>query len=299
MKLWLNGKICDEQEAVISVFDHGFLYGMGLFETFRTYNRAPFLLKEHMDRLVEGCRELGINPAAIPPASSLSDQIRELLAENHLNDAYVRFSVSAGNGPIGLQTEIYSKPNMVLYMKELPIFDSLLYSQGKALQRLCLRRNSPEGVVRRKSFHYMNNMLAKQELVSYPWATGAEGLMFSDREQIAEGIVSNVFFMRAGVCCTPALDIGILPGITRGCVLKLAGEAGLQVLEGHFSWEELLDAEEVFVTNSIQEIVPISRLYDKDGQMYTVGSGRAGQWTTLLLQSYRSLTRIGQVGHSY
>lgn len=291
MKLWMNGTICDEHEAMVSVFDHGFLYGMGLFETFRTYGGTPFLLQEHLARLMDGCQELDIDLSVIPTGDVLSAHVQELLESNGLRDAYIRFSVSAGNGPLGLQTNPYVQPNLILYMKELPVFNPSLYEDGKALQRMNLRRNSPEGRLRRKSFHYMNSILAKQELGSYPWAQGAEGLMFNEHGQMAEGIVSNVFFIREGVCCTPALDTGILPGITRDCVMKLALKSGLRLQEGHYRWEDLLAAEEAFVTNSIQEIVPINRLFDIDGQTHVVGNGKVGRITAQLLKMYRALAK--------
>jgi 4-amino-4-deoxychorismate lyase len=288
MKISLNGSLCDEQEAVVSVYDHGFLYGIGLFETFRTYKGKAFLLEKHLERLRQGCAELWI--AWELDAQQINLQVSELLAANELQEGYFRLSVSAGVDLLGLPVHPYAAPTVVLYVKPLPLQEEKLYENGKALQLLRLRRNSPEGGERLKSFHYMNNILAKRELSRYPWAAGAEGLFLNGAGFAAEGIVSNVFFMRDSICCTPHLDTGILPGITRALVLDLAGKAGITTAEGMYSWEDLLAADEIFITNSIQEIVPITTLFDAAGKGYHIGKGSAGQATRKLLQRYRERT---------
>jgi len=285
-----NGTICKDSEAVISIYDHGFLYGIGLFETFRTYDGEPFLLEEHMARLQRGCQELRIAHEPVHEIVSTRQLLRELLEANGLKDGYIRYTVSAGDDILGLPAGDYAKPNIIIYVKPLPPFADELYVHGKPLQLLRTRRNSPEGEVRLKSLHYMNNILAKRELQQYEAArtSGAEGLMLDVRGYAAEGIVSNVFLIRDGICCTPALDTGILPGITRAFVLDLARRLGVTVEEGHYTWDDILHAEELFVTNSIQEIVPVTSLLDEQGNRFAIGGGTVGVVTSLLLRQYRS-----------
>ncbi|MDQ6420698.1 aminotransferase class IV [Paenibacillus sp. LHD-117] len=375
MNVWLNGRIVDGGEAVISVYDHGFLYGLGLFETFRTYGGEPYLLERHLERLRSGCDELGI-PFDMEGAE-LRLRVRELLAVNGLADGYVRLTVSAGDGELGLPAGDYARPTVLLLVKALPATSDETLRRGRELRLLRTRRNTPEGQVRFKSLHYMNNILAKREMlgltrgedraalrsdpdavrqltehgagmsqpesgaepqlpergsnsgqlapsgnrvqdaedvdpllsshsaasegpspmvadqeqaVSSLPSPGAEGLMLSREGWLAEGIVSNLFFLRDGTVCTPSIATGILPGVTRARVLELAQESGCKVEEGLYSWEELLEADEVWLTNSIQELVPVTVLSDWDGFERKVGGGEAGPLTMRLLAMYRADT---------
>jgi 4-amino-4-deoxychorismate lyase len=290
MIISLNGSLCDEQEAMVSVYDHGFLYGMGLFETFRTYQGEAFLLPEHLERLKQGCRELSIELNT--QILYWTQQVSLLLAANHLEDGYFRISVSAGTELLGLPSEPYHNPTVILYIKPLPALDKQLYVTGRPLQLLRLRRNSPEGALRLKSFHYMNNILAKRELAEYPWAIGAEGLFLNEAGALAEGIVSNVFFIKHDKCCTPQLTTGILPGITRKLVLEIAVQMELSVEQGLYSWLDLVEADEIFITNSIQELVPVSTLFDLDGRKQVISQGRIGKITDDLRREYHRLTNM-------
>ncbi|MGW9128223.1 aminodeoxychorismate lyase [Paenibacillus chitinolyticus] len=291
MKIWMNGNLVEEKEAVVSVYDHGFLYGMGLFETFRTYNGHPFLLKEHMERIREGCAELGI--PFHTDETGMRARVEELLRANGLEDAYFRYAVSAGVDMLGLPGgAFYENPSEIIYVKSLPS-RNVDQPASRPLQLLNLRRNTPESGRRHKSFHYMNNVLAKREMMNYPWAHGAEGLFLTDNGgYVAEGIVSNIFWIKGAVCFTPSLTTGILPGITRAFVLKLAEEEGLEISEGLFPWSELCEADEIFVTNSVQEIVSINELFDERGGSITVSRGIAGPVTNRLAQLYRECTRL-------
>ncbi|MBP3967208.1 aminotransferase class IV [Paenibacillus lignilyticus] len=291
MKIGWNGSIKLQEEAVISVYDHGFLYGMGLFETFRTYGGGkPYLLERHLKRLAAGCESIGVRYK--PDQSELTNWLRELMAANELEEAYVRLTVTAGEGVLGLPSGDYEAPNVLLLVKALPAPNEALYRIGRELALLRTRRNTPEGEVRLKSLHYMNNIIAKRELAATAGvAPGAEGLMLTREGWLSEGIVSNLFFARAGRVFTPAIETGILPGITRQRVIELAREAGLAVEEGFYTWTELLEAEEVWVTNSIQELVPVSALRDEEGRSTEVGSGQAGSMTLKLLAAYREDTK--------
>lgn len=289
MKIWINGHICEDKEAVVSAYDHGFLYGMGLFETFRTYNGRPFLLEKHLSRLKQGCVHLGIDDRI--DLVNTEKLIAELLHANALIDAYIRLSVSAGIEELGLPQQSYAHPTIIMYMKHLPASDDSLYVQGKPLQLLQTRRNTPEGTIRFKSFHYMNNILAKRELLAYSWASGAEGLFLSNDGYIAEGIVSNLFFVKQGKCYTPSISTGILPGITRDFVIRMVSRMGMEMEEGLYTWEDLQSADEVFLTNSIQEIVPVTRLFDPQGHVTIIGDGTAGHLARQTLSMYRQSTQ--------
>lgn len=303
MKVGWNGKTVQAREAVISVYDHGFLYGLGLFETFRTYGGRPYLLERHLDRLRGGCLELGIRFEM--SADEVIAWTRELLRENGLTDGYVRLTVSAGEGALGLPTGDYEQPNVILLVKELPSVNEELLLQGREMRLLKTRRNTPEGSVRFKSLHYMNNIIAKRELLGLtrgsmassaaegkvmPSSPGAEGLMLTEDGFLTEGIVSNLFFVQDGIIRTPSIDTGILPGVTRQRVLELAAVSGVRAEEGRYSWEDLLQAEEVWMTNSIQELIPITLLSDSSGEQTKISGGQAGPITRRLLALYREDT---------
>lgn len=284
----MNGKVVDASEAVIPVYDHGLMYGMGCFETLRTYGGVPFLLDRHMARLRQSCADIGIRIKL--DTAEVGAMIASLLEANGLADAYVRCTVTAGVAELGLPAGEYERPNLIIYMKELASTEADR-RRGKPLQLLRLRRNSPEGARRLKTLHYMNNILGKRECASYPWAAGAEGLFLDRYGYVAEGVVSNLFFVSGGVCRTPSVDLGILAGITRECVLRLAHKAGIPVEEGRYTLDELLAAEEMFLTNSVQEIVPVSRLYDTDGTVLWSSGAVRGPVTAALSEKYREIIR--------
>jgi 4-amino-4-deoxychorismate lyase len=296
VKIHLNGTIIDEEKAVVSVYDHGFLYGIGLFETFRCYRGQPFLLEEHRRRLEAGCDQLGMSYK--PRLKNWVRIIDELLLANSLqnHDAYIRFTVTAGREALGLPAGEYEKPTVVVYMKPLPPTHPQAFEQGKALQLLKLPRNTPEGPVRLKSLHYMNNILARRELCRYPWAEGAEGLLTDANGHAAEGIVSNLFIVKRGCILTPSLTTGILPGVTRAFVMRLAQRQGFTVEEGLYGWDEVLGADEVFMTNSIQELVPVTKLFDPTGKQTILSQGAAGEVTRKLKQLYEAYTLPGNEG---
>ncbi|HUC92976.1 MAG TPA: aminotransferase class IV [Paenibacillus sp.] len=290
MKVGYNGSVIEAGEAVIPVYDHGFLYGMGLFETFRTYGGSPFQLGRHLDRLRAGCEMLGI--VGQMAEEDVRAWLAELLAANGLAgaDAYVRLTVTAGVGELGLPAGDYVRPNALLLVKPLPPMDERLYREGKELRLLRTRRNTPETPVRLKSLHYMNNIIARRELLASGASPGAEGLMLTGEGRLAEGVVSNLFFVRDGTVWTPHTDNGILPGITRAITMELSKSLGVPGAEGFFGWDDLLRADEVWLTNSVQEIVPVTLLTDIEGRARTVGDGRIGPVTRSLLAAYRGMT---------
>ncbi|CAI6084609.1 aminotransferase class IV [Cohnella sp. JJ-181] len=300
--LLLDGQLKDSREAVISVYDHGFLYGMGLFETFRTYGGRPWLLRKHAERLAEGCAALGI--AYRPDPDAMAAGVARLLEAGGLADAYIRWSVSAGSGEVGLPSGEYDRPREIVYAKPLAPDDPAT-RPGKALRLLRLRRSRPEiGELRLKSFHYMNNIAAKRELQAGRAAGTTEGVFLNERDEVVEGLVSNVFWIRDGELHTPSLDTGPLAGVTRSFVLDLARRQGIVCREDRYRWDELAQADEWFVTNSIQEIVPVIRLEASDGTLVRgdstaadAGRGEAsatpGPWTRRLMAAYRAAAEKG------
>lgn len=284
-----NGKVVSVDQAAVSVMDHGFLYGMTLFETMRTYGGKPFLLERHMERLISACRVLGID--YVVDMGQIERHIREVMDANGLMEAYIRYTVSAGENGFGLPQGAYTHPNVLVLVKSLPALQEELYEYGKTLQLLRTQRSGPEADVRFKSGQYMNNIVAKRELSQMDTsALGAEGLMLDHNGHVSEGIVSNVFFVQDGRLCTPDVSTGILPGITRQWVMELAGQTGMHVEEGKYGWGQLWKADEVFLTTSIQELVPVTTLVDAEGKKRQVGDGRIGASTRELLNLYRAST---------
>jgi 4-amino-4-deoxychorismate lyase len=285
----INGELVQLASAVVPVTDHGFLYGLGLFETFRTYQGVPYLLERHLERMASGCEELGI-PFTVT-AEEVKDGISRLMQANSLEEAYVRYTVSAGEAPLGLPSGDYTNPNHVVLAKALPEPSPTLYERGKMLQRLSTPRNTPEGQVRFKSLHYMNSILAKRELNGYGQhdqrILGAEGLQFTREDYVAEGIVSNVFWVHEKILYTPSLSTGILPGITRAVVMEIATEQGIACREVQAPWGDLLQADEIFLTGSVAEIVPVTTLRDLEGTETSVSHGHIGPVTAALLRMYR------------
>lgn len=286
----INGVITPTEQAVVSVMDHGFLYGMGLFETFRTYRGRPFLLDKHMRRLQAGCQSLGIQWNET--ADQVCQQIAELMQANQLAEAYIRYTVSAGEDILGLPSGPYTQPTIVIYAKPLPPAlqgnaQERLSGKSKSLRRLHTVRNTPEGDIRLKSLHYMNSILGKRELALYndQPSTSVEGLMLTAEGHLAEGIVSNLFFVQEDCLYTPSVDTGILPGITRSYIIELAEQLELPVEKGLYNWQQLQRADEIFMTNSIQELVPITVLLDDDHEN-PVSGGQPGRWTTALYEAY-------------
>lgn len=253
MKWMYNDQIVWEKELKISVNDHGFLYGVGLFETFRVYNGVPFLFKEHLERLQEGLGLIGINYNI--ELEIMNNQLKLLLEQNSLNNAYVRLTITAGEEPLGLPTKEYKNPSILWQIKPLgPLVEEVDSKDGVILK---VQRNQPETSIRLKSLNFLNNVLAKQEIMGI---NNAEGFFLTKDGFLAEGIVSNLFFVVEGVLYTPALETGILNGITRQFILQLSYKSNIPVDEGFFSPDILYKADEIFITNSIQEVVKIKSI---------------------------------------
>ncbi|MED4730320.1 aminodeoxychorismate lyase [Aneurinibacillus migulanus] len=277
MKVFLDGRIMDSTQAVISPFDHGFLYGLGLFETMRVYGGHIALLEQHYHRLCKAAEELGI--VITMTREDLRFAILETLSANGLSDAYVRLDLTAGDKGLGPYAGLYDEPHWLIFVKPLPELPPSLYETGKRLQVLKRPRNSPEGELRFKSHHYMNNRFGKMEIGPEP---DVEGLFLTENGCLAEGIVSNLFFVAEDVIYTPDIKTGILPGTRREFVMELAESHGFTVQEGWYYIERLMVADEVFITNAVQEIVPIHTVNET-----RIGQGTIGTITKKLLELYR------------
>jgi branched-chain amino acid aminotransferase len=265
MYIYLDGKIVPSKEAVISVFDHGFLYGDGIYETMRIYDRVVFKLDEHIRRLFRSASLIGLT---IPlDVDHIKIAIYETLIANALRNAYVRLTISRGRGAMGLDPDLCTDPTMVVFVQELREYPGAFYKNGISLIISDTRRNLKEAINPRiKSLNFLNNILAKIEAKK----KGAyEAIMLNVNGKLTEGTISNVFFYKDNVLCTPSIDCGILDGITRGMTIEIAGREDLKVKEGKFTKKDIYDAEEVFITNTTMEVMPVSKIDDRN---YVVGN---------------------------
>lgn len=265
MICWMNGQYIEASELMVSPFDHGFLYGLGFFETMRTYKGEPVFLQDHFQRLMESLNIYHIDmPYTLSELAEVMQQLNDL---NGGDDGYFRINVSAGVHDLGLAPNEYQKPNVIVFRKPLT-----LPARGTEKQAVLLKtvRNKPETDIRSKSHHYGNNVLARMEL---PNLASYEGFFLTEDGYLAEGITSNIFWAKRDVLYTPSLNTGILPGITRKIVMVIAQELGYEVRESLYDQCDLAEAQECFITNSVQELVPISSLGQKsfagaDGAIY-------------------------------
>jgi branched-chain amino acid aminotransferase len=279
MWIFLNDRFVESKEAVVSVFDHGFLYGDGVYETLRAYTGRLFMLSRHLARLCRSAAliglELPIGEKDWPPL------LQEAITRNGLSDAYLRITVSRGEGEIGLDPRLCPRPTIVIIAKPFRPHPPELFEKGVALALVTVRRNHPAALSPQiKSLNFLNNILAKQEAMR----KGAfDGVMLHVDGHVAECTTSNLFFVRDGTLCTPSLDCGILDGITREVVLMLAREAGIPVAEGHYAAKALLQAEECFLTNTSMEIMPVRAI---EGTV--LGQSCPGPLTARLRELFRS-----------
>jgi branched-chain amino acid aminotransferase len=265
MHVYLNGRILPAKEASVSVFDHGFLYGDGIYETMRVYEGVVFKINEHISRLYRSASLIGLR---IPyNTEGIKAAICETLIANGFRNAYMRITVSRGRGDIGLDPDLCPEPTVMIISRELREYPPEYYKKGISVIIAKTRRNLREAIDPRiKSLNFLNNILAKIEAKKL----GAyEAIMLNVNKKLAEGTISNVFFTIDGMLCTPSVSCGILDGITRGIVIGLAKKQGIRVKEGKFTKEDLYCAEEVFITNTTMEVMPVSGVDDRE---YGVGS---------------------------
>mgnify|MGYP000515984563 CR=1 FL=1 len=259
MYVHVNGKVLRAQDAVISVFDHGFLYGDGVYETLRAYDGVVFKLDEHLNRLFRSAALIGLT---IPlDGNHLKIAIYEVLIANALRDAYVRLTVSRGKGPIGLDPDLCPEPTVVIIAQKFRPYPIEYFRHGLHLTIPRTRRNDRRAINPQiKSLNFLNNILAKIEAKK---RNAHEAVMLNARGHLTEGTISNIFFSTDRELCTPSLDCGILAGITRNMVIEIARREGITVREGRFGKNAIYTAREVFITNTTMEVMPVSRVDDR------------------------------------
>lgn len=279
MWIYLNDRFVTRKEAVVSVFDHGFLYGDGIYETLRAYAGRIFMLRHHLARLHRSGSLIGLQ---IPiPDDDWPQLLKEAIARNDLKDAYLRITISRGEGEIGLDPSLCQRPTVVIIAKPFIGYPPHLFEEGVSLAIVQVRRNLATALSPQiKSLNSLNNILAKREAMR---AGAFDGLMLNAEGFITECTISNIFFVRNGRLCTPSTTCGILDGITREVVLTLAQEHGIPTEEGNYTPETLRLADECFLTNTSMEIMPVCRV---DGN--PIGNGTPGPLTLTLRALFRS-----------
>jgi len=277
--IYLNGKLVPAQEAKISPFDRGLLYGYGLFETMRSYNEHVFRLDRHLARLRRSAMVLAL--ASELEAYDLEQAIYKTLEANHLKDARIRLTVSAGIGERGLAPPSLGQLMVMVFAEKLSLPSTQVYRRGIRAAIVSTRRNSLSPLSQIKATNYLDSFVALSQAV----ASGAEeAILLNERGFIAECSTSNIFLVAEGILITPSVESGILPGITREAVLELAGDLGIETVEREIPEADLFQAEEAFLTTSVREVVPITSVNGKP-----VGSGKPGTVTKRLMAAYKEL----------
>ena len=282
MKIYLNGKFVSEAQAKLSVFDHGVLYGDGVFEGIRSYNGRVFKLTEHVERLYESAHTIMLK---IPmPKEDMIGIVKQALRVNKLKDAYIRLVVTRGEGDLGLDPRKCSVPTVFVIADKIQLYPKQIYERGLTLITVATQRNVPEALNPQiKSLNYLNNILAKIEAIN---AGYEEAIMLSPGGYVTECTGENIFVVKGKRLLTPPPYIGVLRGITRQTVMDLAQGLKLSGAETLLTRHDLFNADEVFLTGTAAEIIPVVKI---DGR--TIGSGTPGPATKKLLQGFRKLTQ--------
>jgi len=282
MKVYLNGVIVDEGAAFLPVNDRGILFGDGLFETIRAYGGRPFRLERHMARLREGCRTLRL--AGIPGDEEVRRAIGELYAANvREGDAYVRITVTGGAFDGSRTLRRSGPPNVFIVVKPLEPYPEEYYSHGLRLTVSRIRRNATSPLVRVKTNNYLESLFARQEAVE---AGFHDALFLNTYGHLAEATTSNIFLVSDGEVCTPHLECGVLPGITREAVLEICQDLEIPTETGFYTLDELFSAQEAFLTMSTGEIIPVREV---DGSR--LGESCPGPVTARLIQAFHELVK--------
>ena len=286
MKIYLNGRLVERDQARISVFDHGLLYGDGVFEGIRAYRRLVFKLREHVDRLFESAHTLMLK---VPLSkAALASAVVQTLKANKLSDAYIRVVVTRGPGDLGLDPRKCTTPTVFIITDRIVLYPERIYREGMDIVTVPTHRNLPEALNPQiKSLNYLNNILAKIEATN---AGVEEAIMLSAQGYVAECTGDNIFIVKRGGLVTPPPYIGCLRGITRDTVMELARKQRMAVREDVLTRHDLFNAEECFLTGTAAEIVPVVRV---DGR--PIGDGKPGTATAKLRAAFQKLTRTDGV----
>ena len=280
MKIWLDGELVDEKDAKISVFDHGLLYGDGVFEGIRFYNRRIFRLEEHIRRLFDSARAI-----VLKMPWTEEEVIRhtvETVRANGLDNGYVRLVVTRGSGGLGLNPYLCERPSMFIIASTISLYPQEHYENGLKLITCATRRPTPASLMPQvKSLNYLNNVMAKVEAMQ---AGALEGIMLNEQGYVAECTGDNLFVLRKGVLVTPQVADGALDGITRQVILELADQLGVPFEERVMTRYDIFTADECFLTGTAAEVVPVVMLDQRP-----LGDGRPGPVTRRFIDAFREL----------
>lgn len=286
MKVLLNGKLVDKKNAVLSVFDHGLLYGDGVFEGIRTYDGLIFRLKEHIDRLYKSASAIEL---AIPMTKiAMIDAVIKTLKANKLKDAYVRLVVTRGPGDLGLDPRKCKNATIFIIADKIKLYPRKYYKQGLEIVTAVTRRNFPKALDPRiKSLNYLNNILAKIDAIK---AGTEEAIMLTHDGYVAECTGDNIFIVKKGELVTPPVNIGALEGITRDAVIGLARAMDIPFFKRLLRMEDVYASDEVFLTGTAAEIIPVVKIDERK-----IGRGKPGPVTLKLMERFKTITKVDGV----
>ena len=281
MKVYLNGKLVDKAKATVSVFDHGLLYGDGVFEGIRAYNGRIFRLEEHIDRLLESAKTIALKIGM--SKKKLIEATVATCKANNIKNGYIRLVVTRGVGSLGLNPYLCSKPQIIIIADSLKMYSKELYENGLSVVTAATCRNLNEALSPRvKSLNYLNNIMAKIEALN---AGCMEALMLNAQGLVAEASGDNIFIIKGKKVITPSKDMGILEGITRNAVMELARAKGLEVIECAMTRHDVFTADECFLTGTGAEVIPVITLDNRK-----IGTGKPGRVTKALIAAFTELT---------
>jgi branched-chain amino acid aminotransferase len=281
-QVYVNGKLVPRSQATVSVYDHGLLYGDGVFEGIRVYGGKVFRLREHVDRLYASARAIYLD---IPLSrEQMAEAVTSTVAANHKQDGYIRLVVTRGAGSLGLDPRKTADPQVIVIVDDIALYPPELYDNGLEIITASTIRNHPNALDPRiKSLNYLNNIMAKVEAVR---AGCLEALMLNHKGEVAECTGDNVFLVKRGVLRTPPPDAGILEGVTRNAVLELARQADMTVEEVGLTRYDVYTADECFLTGTAAEVIPVVKC---DGRV--IGTGKPGPVTRQLRERFHQLAR--------
>nr|WP_132767625.1 branched-chain-amino-acid transaminase [Tepidibacillus fermentans] len=281
--IYMNGKYVKKEDAKVSVFDHGFLYGDGIFEGIRVYNGNVFRLDEHIKRLYDSAKSIMLEIGMTP--EEMTEAVVATVRKNNYRDAYIRLVVSRGVGDLGLDPYKCEKPEVIIIVQPLALFPKEHYEKGIRIVTVPTRRNTPDALNPQiKSLNYLNNVLVKIEANR---AGASEALMLNANGYVAEGSGDNIFIVKNGVLYTPPTYLGALEGITRKAIMDIAKKLGYQVIEQPFTRHDVYVADEVLLTGTAAEVIAV---IDVDGRQ--IGEGVPGPITKHLLTEFRKIVQI-------
>ncbi len=277
MKIYLNGKLVPERDAKVSVFDHGLLYGDGVFEGIRSYNGRVFMLDEHVERLYRSAKAIDLRIPLSP--AQMARAVVKTCKENRVLNGYIRLVVTRGVGTLGLNPYTCAKPQVIIIAGTIQLYPKKLYDNGLSIVTVGTIRNHTESINPQiKSLNYLNNVMAKIEAIN---SGCMEAVMLNPQGFVAEATGDNIFVVKGNRLVTPPPWCGTLEGITRNVVMKLAGEAGIDVEAGVLTRYELYTADEVFLTGTAAEVIPVVNIDRR-----SIGTGRPGAVTRQLAKAF-------------